>query len=200
MSETSKRLPHSPEPPRANAIAAATGRGWQHWAQWLQQAGADDLEHARLAEVVLAELGTEPFGQLRNKEWWAQGIAISYEQFIGRRVPGQRSDGSFEATASKTVALPRARAWARVQQQLAERDEFLGAPLSKMRTSSTDKRDYWRADCEPEVKLQLALESKDATKTLVTGTSANLVGPEVRQQHKRAWQQLLADIFTAEEP
>lgn len=200
MSAPSQPVPHSPEPPRANAITKATGRPWQQWATWLQESGADGLEHSALAELVLGELRGGSFAEVSNKEWWAQGIAISYEQFVGRRIPGQRSDGSFEATASKTVPLPRAQAWELLQQRLAERTEFLGSALSRVRTSNTDKRDYWRASCAPEAKLQLSLEAKEAQKTLVTGTSTNLISPEAREEHKQAWRRLLEEIFDARKP
>ena len=37
--------------------------------------------------------------------WWAQGVTVAYEQARGLG-PGQRRGGLFEASASKTVAVP----------------------------------------------------------------------------------------------
>lgn len=45
------------------------------------------------------------------------------------------------------------------------------------------------------MKLQVALESKEEQKTLLTGTSTNLIGPEARQKHKKGWQRLFAENF-----
>ena len=35
--------------------------------------------------------------------WWAQQLRVTYEQERGLAEPGQRADGSFAATASKTI-------------------------------------------------------------------------------------------------
>jgi hypothetical protein len=35
--------------------------------------------------------------------WWAQTITMAYEQHIGRRLPGQRADGRFSASVSRTL-------------------------------------------------------------------------------------------------
>ena len=37
--------------------------------------------------------------------WWSQHVTVAYEQARGIREPGQRQDGSFEASVSRTVAL-----------------------------------------------------------------------------------------------
>ena len=42
-------------------------------------------------------------GKVDNAGWWAQTAAVAYEQQIGRRVPGQLGDGTFQVSVSKTV-------------------------------------------------------------------------------------------------
>ncbi|MFC0581135.1 hypothetical protein [Micrococcoides hystricis] len=185
-----------PRPSRAHAIEQATGQDWQDWISWLESADAASLEHQPMAELILAQLEAGGFQQLENKPWWAQTIAISYEQQIGRRIPGQRSDGSFEATASKTVALDRADAWDVITNNVANRTSLFGAQLADSRTSTTLKRDYWRATLVPERKIQIALESKPGGKTLVTGTSYGLVTDAERQEHKREWKELFGQLFS----
>lgn len=87
-----------------DAIVAATGRGWEDWTAWLEDVGAHDVtEHAEVAALVLARL-REPGGPaVPNPEWWAQSVTVAWEQHTGRRAPGQRTDGTFDANASRTV-------------------------------------------------------------------------------------------------
>ena len=42
--------------------------------------------------------------------WWVQGITVGYKQARGIRRPGQRQDGTYEASVSRTVALDTAAA------------------------------------------------------------------------------------------
>jgi hypothetical protein len=41
--------------------------------------------------------------------WWSQTVAVGYERIKGLRAIGQRMDGSFEASKSRTFAVPLAR-------------------------------------------------------------------------------------------
>jgi hypothetical protein len=36
--------------------------------------------------------------------WWAQGVTVGYEQARGIRSPGQRQDGTFEVSVTRTIA------------------------------------------------------------------------------------------------
>ena len=85
-------------------VEAATGKGREHWFALLDEAGAvrDGWTHARMAQA-LVDAGVSP--------WWAQGITVAYEQARGLRQPGQRPDGSFDASASKTLAVSLEELW-----------------------------------------------------------------------------------------
>ena len=63
--------------------------------------GARDLTHHEIATNVLELLD----GTIDNPAWWAQSIAVTYEQAIGRRIPGQRPDGTFQMSVSKATSL-----------------------------------------------------------------------------------------------
>jgi uncharacterized protein YndB with AHSA1/START domain len=62
----------------------------------LDRAGARDMRHADIAEMVHGKFGVP--------HWWSQMVTVGYEQAIGRRQPREKADG-FAATASKTVAV-----------------------------------------------------------------------------------------------
>lgn len=74
------------------SLRRATGKTSAEWHAILDAAGASEWDHARIARWV----ATSP----NVSDWWAQGVTMSYEQHIGRRVPGQRSDGTFETSVS----------------------------------------------------------------------------------------------------
>jgi hypothetical protein len=82
------------------SIRERTGRGWEEWFDMLDEWGAADRTHKEIARWVATQLDIEPLG------WNAQAITVSYERARGGREVGERADGSFTATVSKTVAVP----------------------------------------------------------------------------------------------
>jgi uncharacterized protein YndB with AHSA1/START domain len=82
------------------AIRERTGRGWEEWFDMLDDWGAAERPHREIARWVAAQLSIEPLA------WNAQAITVSYERTRGLREVGERSDGSFTATISRTVAVP----------------------------------------------------------------------------------------------
>ncbi|WP_446215030.1 hypothetical protein [Micromonospora sp. IBHARD004] len=82
----------------ATLLRERTGRDWDEWFALLDAWGAVDRTHTETARWLVT--AHEVPG------WWAQTITVGYEQARGLRVPGQRRGGGFEATASRTVAMP----------------------------------------------------------------------------------------------
>ena len=109
------------KPASTRAIEEATGASWQEWCAFLDDQGAAQLDH--IAIVRKARTFREISG------WWAQGVAVAYEQHIGRRKPGQRSDGLFNASVSRTIKAllePAYASWCNFAASLSEID---GQPL-----------------------------------------------------------------------
>ena len=77
------------------AIAARTGRIWAEWIVALDGAGARDLSHTAIAELVHGRFGVG--------DWWAQSVTVGYERLTGKRADLQKADG-FAASGSLTVA------------------------------------------------------------------------------------------------
>jgi hypothetical protein len=78
-----------------DAVVDRTGRPRQEWFALLDDAGATGWDHPRIAAWLVEEHDVDG--------WWAQGLTVAYEQARGMRQPGQRPDGSYEASASKTI-------------------------------------------------------------------------------------------------
>ena len=87
------------EPKNVKALETVSGVTWKEWAKFL--APHQSLDHAALAKLVHTEIMRT--GKSKSPEWWAQGVTVAYEQFIGRRAPGQTGDGNFSITVSRTV-------------------------------------------------------------------------------------------------
>lgn len=80
------------------AVLSRTGRPREEWFILLDAAGALSWDHPAIAGWLVEEHSVDP--------WWSQSVAVGYEQARGLRVPGQRQDGSFEVSASRTLSLP----------------------------------------------------------------------------------------------
>ncbi len=99
--------PTSVEPQVAGAgdqaVKAATGKDWPTWFALLDTAGAAAWKHPAIARW-LVDTGVDA--------WWAQAITVAYEQARGLRQPGQRQDGRYETSASRTIVADQAAALA----------------------------------------------------------------------------------------
>jgi hypothetical protein len=78
------------------AITKGSGRSWQEWVDLLDAWGGRDKSHTDIARYVVS-LGIDG--------WWAQGVTVGYERLTGRREVGQRGDGLYSGSASKTLAV-----------------------------------------------------------------------------------------------
>lgn len=87
--------------PRIRPVERATGRPWAQWLQFMDSIDAKNLDHHQIALKVYEELD----GTIERLGWWTQAVTVAYEQDIGRRVPGQRPDGTFQTSVSRSTTL-----------------------------------------------------------------------------------------------
>ena len=80
------------------AIKEKTGHPWGYWVRELDGHGADKMSHSDIARLVS---GTYKVG-----DWWTQMLTVGYERIKGLRERGQRRDGTFEASKSRTYSVP----------------------------------------------------------------------------------------------
>lgn len=119
------------------ALTTATGHTWAEWFEILDGQGAAGAPahdgrprtpawpHPQIARWLHDERGVDA--------WWCQGITVGYEQARGMRQPGQRADGTFEVSASKTLPLEQAQA---LDVLVAVLSASLGAPASRSSTAA----------------------------------------------------------------
>ena len=146
------------------AIETALGEPWSTIRARLEAAGGASASHKELAEA----LGPQFDGIVDRHEWWVQGAVVAYEQEIGRRVPGQRADGTFDVAVSRTLTGDRDEVIAGFAELIDDRppqglSPDAGVELTdRPRRSRTQKRSFWRADLEDGTRFEAAAEAKPA--------------------------------------
>ncbi len=112
------------------AVKARTGYTWVRWVKALDRAKADTWPHREIAEHVHTKY--------RIPGWWAQTVTVGYERIKGLRAIGQRRDGAYEATKSKTFAVPLARLYRAFSDPRTRAGWLPGVELT-VRTATRDR-------------------------------------------------------------
>jgi len=80
-------------------IRSRTARGWEEWFDLLDEWGAPERSHREKARWLAEQQGADPLA------WNVQAIVHSYELARGLREVGEKDDGTFSVSVSKTVAV-----------------------------------------------------------------------------------------------
>lgn len=107
-----------------------TGRTWDEWFRLLDKWGAKDKKHPQIVRWLAEKHGVDG--------WWAQSVTVTYEQERGMRAPGQRADGTYSVSASKTVDVPLKKLFKAFQDERV-RERWLGDFELTIRTARPDK-------------------------------------------------------------
>ena len=192
------------------AVQKATGKSWDEWFELLDEAGAEEMSHKEIAELLMEKGYIEEGGG-----WWAQSVTVGYEYFKGRRVKGQTADAGFQLGVQKTLPVEAEGLW-QVITSPNGLEIWLGSGLHKMafeagetyrtaegttgeiRTAYPAERlrlTWQPADWENQSTLQLTLLDK-GDKTALNFHHEKLSGPEQRKEMKSHWQQVLKQLKT----
>ena len=79
-------------------VKAKTGCTWERWVYALDRHGAEQMSHRDIAALVNEKYKIDG--------WWSQTVTVGYERIKGLRARGQRRDGTYEATKSRTFNVP----------------------------------------------------------------------------------------------
>lgn len=155
------------------AVKKATGRDWAEWVKTLDSVQASDKPHREIAQYV-SSLGTP--------DWWSQGVTVGYERIRGLREKGQRRGGSYEASKSRTFAVPVAKLYEAVA-NASKRKRWLPVAM-KVRTSTANKT--IRASFEDGTLAQFYFVDKGGKSTL-TVQHQKLADKDAVNQTKQSW-------------
>ena len=78
------------------AVKAKTGKNWQGWFAILDKAKAQKMNHTGIATYL--------YEKQKLDGWWAQMVAVTYEQTRGLRQKYQRP-GGYEISVSKIIPV-----------------------------------------------------------------------------------------------
>ena len=145
------------QPKNVKALETGSGIRWETWLKLLEP--HQDLSHTDMAKVAYEEIMKK--GLAKSPEWWAQGVALAYEQHIGRRQPGQTCDGKFSVTVSKTYPGDMDRVLATWVEQVGEQREFQGdVMIGEPRLSQSEKWRYWRCTLDYGSIVSVNIQTK----------------------------------------
>jgi uncharacterized protein YndB with AHSA1/START domain len=166
------------------AIRKGSGKAWSEWREVLDAWGAAEKPHAEIARYLVEAHGVDG--------WWAQGVTVGYEQVIGRRVAGERQDGTFQASASKTIhAGIEAHFTAWVDER--ERDQWLPAGTLALRTAK-DGTSARFDDVEHGTIAALWFTDKGPGKSAVSVQVDRLPDKAAAEAQKALWKARLANL------
>ncbi|MEV7989418.1 hypothetical protein [Micromonospora sp. NPDC085948] len=186
-------VPAAPSPASAAAqteritddlIRARTGRGWDEWFALLDAVGATERTHTQIARHLVVE--HEVPG------WWAQTITVGYEQVRGLRAPGQRRGGGFEASVSRTVAVPATRLFAAFADETV-RARWLPDVEVRVRTATAPRS--FRADwAGGPTRIVVGVDAVGESKARVAVLHEKLTAAEQAAELKAYWRERLTAL------
>ena len=188
-------VPSSPPPPTVapkpakyatlagtsdRTIKEKTGCPWERWVFALDRHGAEEMSHGDIAKLVHTKYGIEG--------WWAQAVTVGYERIKGLRARGQRRDGSYEASKSRTFDVPVStlfKAWA----DAGTRKRWLNGAAVKVRTATAPKS--MRLDWADGGIIAVGFTAKGKAKSAVALAHTKLPDKEAANRLKHYWSERL---------
>lgn len=155
------------KPSNIKSLETGTGKSWEEWLQFLDGIHAKDLPHDEIAKKV---------NEHGANAWWSQGVTVTYEQHIGRRLPGQTCDGDFQVTVSKTVVGNMNDTLAKWTASVEGITQFDGVKITRIPTTSqTEKWRYWRCGLEDESSISVNIQNKPGNEKSILAINHNKI-------------------------
>jgi hypothetical protein len=157
-----------------------TGCTWERWVKALDRVEAYSWPHRKIAKHVREKYVVD--------NWWAQTVTVGYERIKGLRAVGQRRSGAFEASKSKTFAVPLARLY-RAFRDSRTRARWL--PDVKLTIRSATPRKYMRITWPDQTSLSVGFLSKGQGKSQVAIAHEKLPDQAAVIRSKQYWAERL---------
>lgn len=158
------------------ALKEKTGCTWERWVRALDRLGAEQMPHRDIAQLVHTKYKTD--------SWWSQTVTVGYERIKGLRARGQRRDGTYEATKSRTFNVPVTTlfdAWADAR----VRRRWLNGATVKVRTATAPKS--MRLDWTDGSIIAVGFTAKGKSKSLVALAHTKVANRETADRIKEFW-------------
>jgi len=167
-------------------IKAKTGCTWERWVGALDYVGAKEMSHREIAALVNKKYKVDG--------WWAQTVTVGYERIKGLRARGQRLDGTYEASKSRTFDVPVTtlfEAWA----DASVRRRWLDGESVKVRTATAPKS--MRLGWSDGSIIAIGFQAKGKSKSSVAVQHTKLPDRETADRLKQYWSDRLSALGEA---
>lgn len=157
-------------------IKEKTGCTWQRWVKALDALGAEKMSHRDIAAMVNETWKVDG--------WWSQTVTVGYERIKGLRERGQRRDGTYEASKSRTFNVPVTTlfdAWANAN----FRKRWLDGADVKVRTATKPKS--MRLGWSDGTIIAVGFIPKGKSKSSVAVQHTKLPDREAADRLKKYW-------------
>jgi hypothetical protein len=157
-------------------LKAKTGCTWDRWVHALDRHGAEQMSHRDIAALVNTKYKIDG--------WWSQTVTVGYERIKGLRARGQRRDGTYEATKSRTFNVPVTTlfdAWANAR----VRRRWLNGVSVKVRTATASKS--MRLDWTDRSIIAVGFAAKGKSKSSVALAHTKVPNRETADRLKEFW-------------
>lgn len=168
-----------------DTIRRRSGRGWEEWFDLLDTEGMATRSHREIAKWVAGLLGIDPLA------WPAQAVTKSYERARVGRAVGEKDDGTFTVTASKTVAVTAERLHSAL---VADPARWFGDGLRERTTTSPRIARYDRGETRIALFVDAKTDAKGDAKATVSVEHSRLTDAADADRMKEFWRDRLADV------
>jgi hypothetical protein len=182
--------PTRPTPPRIDyarlsgrsdeILKQRTGCTWERWVKALDHVRAHEWSHRDIARYVRE--------QYKIDGWWAQTVTVGYERIKGLRAVGQRRSGAWEASKSRTFAVPVDRIF-RAFHDPRQRKRWLVGVKPTVRTARPGKS--MRMSWPDGTSVVVGFAAKGASKSQVAIQHEKLADQAAAARAKAYWAERL---------
>jgi hypothetical protein len=158
------------------SVKEKTGRDWVQWVRTLNGEGGAKLSHRERAAIINEKYHVDG--------WWSQMVTVGYERIKGLRATGQRLDGTYEASKSRTFNVPvdtLYNAWA----DPSLRKHWLTGANVNVRSASSPKS--MRIGWDDGSVVAVWFTVKSASKSVVAVAHSKLPDKQTAEDRKRYW-------------
>ncbi|MEV0317669.1 hypothetical protein ACIBKX_04130 [Streptomyces sp. NPDC050658] len=170
------------------ALREATGKDWAEWFKLLDAWGGTSRNHTEIARHVREDHSVDG--------WYAQSVAVGYEQERGLREVGQSSTGDWRTSGSKTIEATAARVIEAFADDTLRRRWLPDADFTVRthRPAKSVTADFRDANGGGTGRISVTLTVKGPEKTVVGVGHEKLRDAEEVAAYKAFWRERLAAL------
>jgi len=164
------------------AVKARTGKDWAAWFATLDRAGAAQLPHREIAQILAR--------RHRVPGWWSQMVSVEYERSRGLRARHQTASG-YSVAISRTLQTRLPQLYA-VTTKAGERRKWF--PAGAFEPSSRTRNKYFRGRWKQGARLEIGFYARQPGKSQIAVQVSRLAKKSDVEPVRRSWRAALARL------